>query len=87
MCPNVEEVSRVFSRSLEELLDPSKRKVEVISRSGMGKMELPIFGAEGHDERIWGLTALILDGFLRNAVVPNGLPGVDFLSSSRGKKL
>ena len=72
--PNALEVDRVFSRTLEELLNPNNRKIEILPRPG-GRMEMPVFGNEGHDERIWGLTAFILDGFLRNAVIPNGLPG------------
>lgn len=72
LSPSPTEVDRVFSRSLEELMRPGARRVEMLSRGGAGgTIEMPVFGEEGSDERIWGLTALILDGVLQNLVIPN----------------
>lgn len=56
---NRNEVSRIFTRTVEELQDKQRNSFETLERDGM-KMKMPIFGINDNDERIWGLTALIL---------------------------
>lgn len=65
--PNVDEVDRVFTRSLIELNDPSFRTIEKLSRNGI-TIDSPSFGSG--EERIWGFTAFVLDAVLSQVVVP-----------------
>ena len=65
---NQNEVERVFTRSLEELLEPEFRTVEDYNRNNM-MVTLPIFGADNGDERIWGFTAYILDEILHKIIL------------------
>ena len=67
--PNACEVDRVFIRSLDQLLDPEYRTIETYERNGK-VMSLPVFGANEKEERIWGLTAFILQGVLDNLIRP-----------------
>jgi 8-oxo-dGTP pyrophosphatase MutT (NUDIX family) len=78
--PSPGEVDRVFCRSLEQLLDPTYSRYEMLSRDEKSpKVRMPIFGwpdengdknSVEYEERIWGLTAWILDAVLKQAVVP-----------------
>jgi len=65
LSPCTDEVERVFSRSVQELV--STRKVERKEHRGF-VYHMPYFG-EG-EERIWGLTGWITDGVL-NFLRPN----------------
>ena len=67
--PNAFEVDRVFIRSLDQLLDPDYRTIETYERNGK-VVSLPVFGAHEKEERIWGLTAFILQGVLDNIICP-----------------
>ncbi|KAG5179741.1 NUDIX hydrolase domain-like protein [Tribonema minus] len=62
LCPD--EVAHAFTVPLAHLLDPANRGMERLGARG----DMPVFMADPH--RIWGLTAFITDGVLRNAVVP-----------------
>ncbi|CAM9491416.1 unnamed protein product [Pylaiella littoralis] len=68
LLPNLElspdEVESVFTLSVRELLDPAFRVTDDLGLRG----KLPAFTAG--PSRVWGLTALITDGVLRNGVVP-----------------
>eukprot|EP01035_Chromulina_nebulosa_P018602 gene18602-24331_t len=66
--PNADEVSRIFTRSIDTLLSRDYRIIEKLSRNGEFA-EMPAFGTG--DEKIWGLTAVILDSVLTNLVIPN----------------
>jgi 8-oxo-dGTP pyrophosphatase MutT (NUDIX family) len=78
--PSVGEVERVFCRSLEQLLDPAYKRYELLQRSESSpKVRMPVFGwpdengdksSVEYQERIWGLTAWILDAVLREVVAP-----------------
>jgi len=82
--PSTQEVDRVFTRSVEQLLDPHYKSYEMLTRSNGAKVRMPVFGGSVHDgcenntsepsycsdERIWGLTALILDAVLQNIILP-----------------
>lgn len=85
--PSVQEVDRVFTRTLEQLLDPEYKTYEILTRSNGVKVRMPVFGGPvnsvcdekndvtamapyNNDERIWGLTALILDAVLQNIILP-----------------
>ncbi|CAN0115345.1 unnamed protein product [Ectocarpus sp. 6 AP-2014] len=59
-----DEVESVFTLSLSELLDPSLRTMDDLC----GRGKLPAFTAG--PQRVWGLTAAIADGVLRNGIVP-----------------
>ena len=64
---NRDEVDYVFTRSLEELLDPSTRSITTFRDTNI---QVPTWkGPNG--ENIWGLTAFILDAFLRNIIAPS----------------
>lgn len=69
LVPSEGEVDRIFTRSLAELLDPNSKEYETLSRGGQS-MTMPSFGPRDSDERIWGLTAMILDAVLSNVVAP-----------------
>ncbi|KAJ3290173.1 nudix (nucleoside diphosphate linked moiety X)-type motif 8 [Rhizoclosmatium sp. JEL0117] len=58
---------------LMELLDPSKRSEEEFR--GMKGIKIPTWYGP-NDERIWGLTAFVLDHFLKQVIVPAMQPGV-----------
>lgn len=58
------QVESVFTLSVSELLDPAFRMVDDLGLRG----QLPAFTAG--PSRVWGLTAQITDGVLRNGVVP-----------------
>lgn len=68
------EVKRVFSRSLQQLLDPTKSTIETYTGKTGTKFKMPVFHdaehSNGEEERIWGLTAYILRGVLDRAIVP-----------------
>jgi nudix motif 8 len=66
--PSKDEVHRIFSRTIDELLDPSQKRYETLSRNGVS-IRMPSFGVDD-DERIWGLTAYVLDAVLRRVVMP-----------------
>lgn len=59
-----DEVASVFALSVRHLLDEKNRHLQSFDERG----DLPVF--HGGPERIWGLTAFILDGVLRHAVLP-----------------
>jgi 8-oxo-dGTP pyrophosphatase MutT (NUDIX family) len=56
-----EEVERIFSVSLEELMSPEALKKVVWEREGR-PYEVPVFAVEGHE--IWGATAAMTAGLL-----------------------
>ena len=68
--PNPAEVERLFSRPISQLQSKEYIVYETSVRSGV-KMKMPVFGPSAGDERIWGLTAIILDGVLNNYLVPS----------------
>ncbi|KAJ3018007.1 UNVERIFIED_CONTAM: nudix (nucleoside diphosphate linked moiety X)-type motif 8 [Siphonaria sp. JEL0065] len=64
---NRDEVDSCFIVPLEELLDPSKRSEEDFR--GSKGIKIPTwFGP--NQERIWGLTAFVLDHLLKHVIVP-----------------
>ncbi|KAG0295985.1 nudix (nucleoside diphosphate linked moiety X)-type motif 8 [Linnemannia gamsii] len=60
---NPDEVSKVFTIPVDELLDPVKRKNLVRFRDS--KYMYPIYHVEEEGCTVWGLTAFIMDGVLR----------------------
>lgn len=50
--PNLSEVERVFTRSLEDLTDASRNKEELLHRDNRS-MKFPVFGINDNDEKIW----------------------------------
>lgn len=54
----------MFTLSVSELLDPAFRVVDDLGPRG----HMPAFTAG--PSRVWGLTAAITDGVLRNAIIP-----------------
>ncbi|CAN0159502.1 unnamed protein product [Ectocarpus sp. 8 AP-2014] len=64
LVPSPDEVESVFTLSLSELLDPSLRTMDDL----YGQGRFPAFTAG--PQRVWGLTAAIADGVLRNGIVP-----------------
>lgn len=59
--PLADEVQEAFALTLDELVDPGKRATQML-----GELRAPYFAAGPHP--IWGLTALILDEVLREAL-------------------
>lgn len=85
--PSAQEVDRVFTCTVEQLLDPHYKTHETLVRSNGVKILMPVFGGRitdacdeknnvtaatpyNSDERIWGMTALILDAVLQNVILP-----------------
>lgn len=68
--PSVDEVAKVFTRSIEQLLDGNFRKKEKVNYYGQ-EFQIPYFGEKGDQECIWGLTAIVLDSFLSEVVEPS----------------
>lgn len=56
-----DEVEDAFALTIEELVDPGKRATQML-----GELRAPYFAAGPHP--VWGLTALILDEVLREAL-------------------
>lgn len=69
--PDSSEVDHIFTRSVAELLDPNYRQTRQYNnkKKGVG-MVLPQWGADDEEERIWGLTAMVLGGVLDQLLVP-----------------
>jgi len=67
---NPAEVDTIFTRTLDELMDSSKRSTERLTRDGIS-MDFPVFGPNDNNERIWGLTAFILNAVLNKAIIPH----------------
>ena len=59
--PDPNEVAQVLEASLDHLLDPATRRIEVHERDGQ-RYEIPIYPVG--DQRVWGATAMILAEFL-----------------------
>ncbi|KAF8933758.1 NUDIX hydrolase domain-like protein [Dissophora ornata] len=60
---NPDEVQRVFTIPIEQLLDPKKR--EDLARFRDSKYVYPVWHVEEEGCAVWGLTAFIMDGVLR----------------------
>lgn len=67
LSPSVSEVAQVFCLSIGNLLDPTMKCESEEHRFGV-QLKMPIFS--GGPEPVWGLTALILDGVLKNVITP-----------------
>lgn len=67
LSPSADEVDKVFTRSITELSSPA---FKVLESYGFLGYQMPVFGPETA-ERIWGLTACVLDAVLQQAVLPN----------------
>lgn len=69
--PNVDEVDRIFTRTLETLDDKNYVTSEILQRNGSDqKIKMPVYGSNDGDERIWGLTAMVLQGALKHTIMP-----------------
>ena len=68
--PSDGEVDRIFTRSVEYLLDPRNSTTESYTTKSGAKFTMPVFGHSDEKERIWGLTAVILKSLLDKAIVP-----------------
>lgn len=68
---NTSEVSKVFTRKCEILIQEEYKTYQSYERDGV-KIKVPVFGSinEPSEEVIWGLTGFILDAFLNNVLVP-----------------
>ena len=69
LTPSVNEVDKVFVRSIEELISPGYLQHQTSERLGT-VWNMPVFGANKGDEKIWGLTAFILECVLDKLIVP-----------------
>ena len=67
--PDNNEVASVFTRSLVELLSDGSRRTQSYSHNGE-RMTLPVWGETDDEERIWGLTACILEAVLDKLINP-----------------
>lgn len=59
---NTDEVQKVFTIPLEDLVDPEKNKN--LARFRESKYVYPVWHVEG-EGTVWGMTAFIMDGVLR----------------------
>lgn len=67
---SIGEVDEVFTRSIDLLISSSYVSFEKLER--LGKLyTMPVFGKDDGRERIWGLTAMVLQGVLKNLIVPS----------------
>jgi nudix motif 8 len=60
------EVSRIFTVPIADLLDPTKRGRETLKDLKGREAELPFFGSKTNEECVWGLTAFILEAVLKS---------------------
>ncbi|KAF9402258.1 hypothetical protein BGX21_010762 [Mortierella sp. AD011] len=60
---NKDEVDRVFTVPIQDLIDPGKRSMDRFRNS---KFLYPTWKIDQENITIWGLTAFILDGVLRS---------------------
>ncbi|KAF9431521.1 hypothetical protein BGZ76_000200 [Entomortierella beljakovae] len=81
---NKDEVDRVFTVPMQDLVNPEKRSMVRFRNS---KFLYPVWNIENEDITIWGLTAFILDGVLRRIAkngpedaieIPNGAKAVSY---------
>lgn len=66
--PSADEVARIFSRPLTQLNDKDYKCYEILSR-GNQSVRMPAYGPPG-EERIWGLTAFVLEAVMKRVIVP-----------------
>jgi 8-oxo-dGTP pyrophosphatase MutT (NUDIX family) len=64
------EVDEIFTRTVDELLQPGVRGTEMLSRLGM-TIKMPYYGKKGDPQCVWGLTAMILEGVIRQLLIPS----------------
>ena len=65
--PNADEVERIFTRTLDELSDASRNSFQTLTRNN-ATFEAAVFGVNDEEEKIWGLTAMILNATLKRVV-------------------
>lgn len=63
------EVAKVFTISLEQLVDPQFKSVHEMQWKGKVH-KFPVYGNENKDERVWGLTAIILEAVIAEVIRP-----------------
>lgn len=63
------EVAKVFTRSFEQLLDPNYKTIQEVEWKGKVH-RMPVYGNDDGDERIWGLTAIILEAVIAEVITP-----------------
>lgn len=68
--PDSNEVARVFTRSVSELLSPNACRSSRVHNKLTGHVTLPQWGHDDDEERIWGLTAVVLKGVLDQVLAP-----------------
>jgi nudix motif 8 len=66
--PNVQEVDQIFTRRVADLTSPDFVRSETLTRNGQSFV-FPAYGPKD-DLRIWGLTAIITEGVLKNLIIP-----------------
>jgi nudix motif 8 len=81
--PDMKEVSKIFTRTIEEL--QSSKSFEVLSNRNGQDVRMPVFSSaeSDQDERIWGLTAYITETVLDSIIIPT-LENNTVLSQSEG---
>ena len=67
---NTSEVDRVFTRSIDLLSSPTYQSFEKLDRLGK-TYTMPFYGKDEGRERIWGLTAMVLHGVMKNLILPS----------------
>ena len=60
---------KFFIYSPEQLLESGAKQQHVLDRLGF-RIVMPVWGSENDPERIWGLTAIILEAVLEKALIP-----------------
>ncbi|KAF9180074.1 nudix (nucleoside diphosphate linked moiety X)-type motif 8 [Haplosporangium sp. Z 767] len=79
---NPEEVQRVFTVPMQDLLDPGKRSTVRFRNS---KYSYTVWDIEQENIRIWGLTAYILDGVLRQIAKDGPANAVEIPKSAKAE--
>lgn len=67
--PSSDEVKEVFTRSIEQLEDPSFKSYQLYERFGLEYL-MPVYGEEKCPQKIWGLTAMITDATINKVLLP-----------------
>lgn len=67
---NPDEVDKVFTRSLQQLRDPTFRTTYEVEEGKYKGRKYPVFGAEDGDERIWGFTAIVTEALRKRVIIP-----------------
>ncbi|KAF9358086.1 hypothetical protein BGX26_002507 [Mortierella sp. AD094] len=80
---NKDEVDKVFTVPIQDLVDPEKRSMVRFRNS---KFLYPVWKIDQEDITIWGLTAFILDGVLRRIADDGPRDAIEIPEGAKAEK-